>query len=242
MTAQANLAQADFEVEQAKRNTVVAQRRFLTRLGRNHFLPVEVQGELEFNPSDRVKPDLENLAETTPFLRQLIVLKEAARWGVQSAKADFFPQIYATGSAGRSASNWPPDRDEWSLGASLNVPLFEGGARVATVSRAGSFLNQAEAEERSGRNGVILTLEETWSEFQDAVELVDVQKKFLDAAKEREKIAESEYSTGLISFNNWIIIEDNLVRAEKIYLDARANALVAEANWKQAKGETLDEE
>jgi outer membrane protein TolC len=76
--------------------------------------------------------------------------------------------------------------------------------------------------------------------LQDAIETVEVQKKQLDAAEERAKIAEAEYATGFISYDNWTIIEDNLVSAKTRYLDAEANALFAEANWVQAKGEVLE--
>ena len=62
----------------------------------------------------------------------------------------------------------------------------------------------------------------------------------LEAAQERARIAEAEYSTGFITYDDWTIIEDNLVSAKINHLNAQANALLAEANWIQAKGETLE--
>jgi outer membrane protein TolC len=76
----------------------------------------------------------------------------------------------------------------------------------------------------------------------DATELVSVQDKFLEAAQERSRIAEAQYSVGFITYDNWIIIEDNLVRSKTDFLDAQANAMIAEASWIQAKGETLEHE
>jgi len=69
-----------------------------------------------------------------------------------------------------------------------------------------------------------------------------VQGKFFEAARERAKITQAQYSTGLISFDNWTIIEDDLVNAKKSFLDVQADALIAEANWIQAKGGTLYDE
>ena len=66
--------------------------------------------------------------------------------------------------------------------------------------------------------------------------------KSLQAAEERAKIAQTQYSTGFISFDNWIIIENDLVNAKKTYLESQASALSAEAKWVQAKGETLEYE
>ena len=72
------------------------------------------------------------------------------------------------------------------------------------------------------------------------MEQIKVQQKSLQAALERSQIAEAQYSIGFISFDNWIIIENDLVSAKKSYLTARANALRAEAQWVQAKGETIE--
>jgi outer membrane protein TolC len=79
-----------------------------------------------------------------------------------------------------------------------------------------------------------------WTQLQDAVDNIEVQKKSLDAARERAKIAEAEYSIGLMTFDNWIIIEDGYVNAKTNFLNTETNALTAEANWIQAKGGTLD--
>jgi len=62
----------------------------------------------------------------------------------------------------------------------------------------------------------------------------------LEAAQERARIAETEYSIGLLIYDNWIIIENNLVTAKRTFLSTELGELVAEANWIQAKGETLD--
>ena len=242
LTAQANLAQAEFEVAQAKRNSSLARRRLTKELGRTQLKPVRVKGNFKIKYPNREKPDFERLSESNPFLQELIAKKEAARFGLKSAKADFFPEVYANASTGRTDSHWPPRKEEWSAGASLSFPIFEGGSRIAEVSKTKAALNQAQADERSGRDGVILTLEETWKELQDAIDEVEVQQKFLEAAQERAKITQAQYSTGLISFDNWTIIEDDLVKAKKSFLDTQANALVAEARWIQAKGGILDVE
>ena len=240
LTAEANLAQAEFEVGQAKRNRDLAERRLSKELGRTKLVPIKINADFNVSEKDPAKPDFESLSQTNPLLRELVVEKEAARWGVRSAVAAIFPQVYATTSAGRTASVWPPRGKEWSVGASFSMPLFEGGNLMAGIAKAAAAARQAEADERSGRDGVIFTLEDNWTQFQDALGQVDVKKKFLEAGQEREKIAEAQYSAGLVTFNDWIIIEDNLVTAEKSYLDAQTNALLAEANWVQARGDTLD--
>ncbi len=239
LTAQANLAQAEFEVAQARRNIDLAQRRLTKELGRKDLVPIRAEGDFGIQYLDRDRPDFESLTEYHPLLLGTIAQREAARLGLKSARADFIPQVYVDANIGRTGSEWPPDQDGWSVGASLSIPLFAGGRRWAELSRNQARFKQAQADERSVRDGIVLNLEDTWTRLQDAVDRVEIQQKFLAAAEVRAKIAEAQYSTGLLFFDNWTIIEDSLVAAKKSFLDAQANALLADANWIQAKGETF---
>lgn len=240
LTAGADLANAEYEVRQAERSITLSQRDLSKEMGLEKFNPAVVKGEFSVRGGYDAKPDIEGLADTTPFLRELIAKKEAARSDLKSEQADFFPEVYVNGSVGKSSSDWPPENDTWSFGATVSLPIFEGGSRFADISKAKSKLRQLESDERSGRDTVLLTLEDTWKDFRDSIENVSVRKKFLEAAEERARITTTRYETGLTSFDDWIIIEGNLVNAKKSYLNARANMLIAWAYWIQAIGGTLE--
>ncbi|MFA5259991.1 MAG: TolC family protein [Candidatus Omnitrophota bacterium] len=242
LTAEADLANAQFELEQASRNLSYTQSNLAKVLGWERRAPLKAAGDFTSAMPDSGTPDFQTLADTTPFLLELAAQKDAARFHLKSARADFFPRVYLNASLGRSSEDWPPAEDTWAGGVSVSFPLFEGGSRAASVTRSESQFKQAEAEERSGRDTVILTLEETWVGWQDAVGAVSVRKKFLEADEERAKIANAQYAAGLISFDDWIIIEDNLVSSRKSYLNTQANVLIAQATWAQAKGGTLENE
>jgi outer membrane protein TolC len=120
------------------------------------------------------------------------------------------------------------------------MPVFEGGLRMAEVTKAKALYNQAQADERSKKDAVIVALQQAWVSLRDAIETKDVQLKSLNAAEARSKIAEAQYSTGFITFDNWIIIQNDLVNAKKAYLNALTDAMLAEANWIYTKGETIE--
>ena len=240
MTSEADFAQASYDVAQAIRSIYLSQRQLTKELGRTNFVLMSASGDLEVKDADRMLPNFENIAETSPLLRQLIAQKEAAKFGLKSAYAAFFPQVYANGSMGNTNTRWFPDKNQYAIGTSVTFPIFDGGNLIASADKAKGVLGQSAADERSGRDGVIFTLANTWTQLQDAIDNVSVQLKALDATKERARIAEAEYSIGLMSYDNWIIIENNLVSAKKNYINAEKAALVAEANWVQAKGGTLD--
>lgn len=240
MTAQADFTEAEFDIKQAQRNLLLARIKLVKAIGWQRQLSIKAEGEFVIFESERNIPDFEYLTDNTPFLEELIAKKEAARYGLKSANSDFFPQVYVNASYDKTGIKWAPRTREWMAGVSVTFPLFEGGRRVAQVSKQEAKMMQAYADERSGRDSVIVTLGETWVGLQNAIDTVTVQEKFLDAAQERSKIALSQYSSGLLNFDNWIIIEDELVRTQKLYLDAQANMLIAEARWIQAKGGILE--
>lgn len=241
LIAQANWAQAELDIEQAERDIALSQRGLAKAMGWDTFVPVIAQGDFAVMRPSKDSPAYEEMIDTIPLLKRLTALKEAAAYDVKAAQSGFFPQIYATAGAGKTDDRWLPKKSSWSAGVSFSVPIFEGGLQRAELSRAQAALGQARAEERSGRGDVVLTLADTWTQYVNAAANVDVQQKFLEASQERAKIAQAQYASGLISFDNWIIIADGLVTAQKRFLTTQTNALIAEANWVQAKGETLDD-
>jgi TolC family type I secretion outer membrane protein len=240
LTAEANAAEATFELAQAKRDVGLAQRQLTKEMGRKGFQLMSVKGDFSVRDAAGDKPDLEALAKNNPSLLEAFALRNAAAFDIKSAYAEFAPALSGDAGANKKSSRWPPQNDNWNLGLSVTMPIFEGGLRLAQVSKAQAAYNQAEADARSTGDSVVVSLEKTWVALQDAIETTEVQRKSLNAAEERSKIAEAQYSTGFITFDNWIIIENDLVSAKKAFLNAEVNALLAEANWIQAKGETLE--
>ena len=63
-----------------------------------------------------------------------------------------------------------------------------------------------------------------------------VQKKYVEASDIRAEIARQQYEDGLLSFENWVLIEDDVISRRKLLLDAQKNAMAAEAAWWKAIG------
>ncbi len=242
MKAEANLAQAEFDLAEAERTIETAQKQLNAAMGRKEFAQVNVAGD--FNIRERLKdrPDLEELVRSNPFLLQATAQKRSATFGLKSTYGSFSPQISGTAGANRWNQNWPPATNQLDVGVAVSVPIFEGGLRFAQVSQAKAALKQAAENERSVKDQTIVNLQQTWAGLLDAAENVGVQRTLLAATQERSNIADAQYSTGFTTFDNWIIIEDELVRAKRTYITVKADALRAEAGWIYAKGGTLDYE
>jgi outer membrane protein TolC len=239
LTAEASLARAQADSAQAARGLVLARHGLAKVLGLAVTGPLVVTGSLSAASAVSDQPDFEALVRDNPVLQKMMAQRELAALNVESAKAEYFPTVYGFLSADRSGTSRPTTATEWSAGVQMALPLFEGGATYHGVRGKEAALRQASEDARSTRGAVLFTMQEKWVSYRNALEDAGVQQKFLRAAEERAKIAESQYSIGLIQFDNWVIIEDNLVQLKKSYLDAGAQALSAEAEWVQSRGETL---
>ncbi len=242
LTAKANVSQAAFDIENAKRGLKRAQKKLNKELGREQFSNLQVQGEFNVVTNLNEVPDFEKIVQNNPQLLEIIAQKNSAVFDVRSSKGDFLPSVVLNARAQEEDRHWLPEESGTSATVKVSVPLFSGGANVARLSKAQSIVRQLIQEERSQKNTIIYTLEESWTKLVDAFENVNVQRDFLLAYQERAKIAQAQYSVGLITFDNWTIIQDDLVTAKKRFLDIQAIALLAEANWIQAKGESLEYE
>ncbi len=240
LTAQANLAQAEFEIHQANRGLQVAQRSLIKEIGGKKFEAIEAKGDFDISNKYDQTPDLEQLASNNPQLLKLNMQRNAASFDVKSSRGDFWPSVSVIGGAGKSDEHWPPKADSADISLKLSWPLLEGGSRAAQLDQAKSVVRDLEAQQQSLKDSLVLTLEQSWASLEDAIEKVGVEKKFIDAAQERAKISEKQYSVGLITFDNWTIIEDDLVNAKKTFLNTQANALLAESNWVAAQGRNLE--
>jgi len=242
LTAEANLAQAQYNINAAVYDLQVCRRNLIKELGRDKWAELKVNADFTVKSTALEQVDLEALAERNPQVLKLVAQKNAAEFNLRSVYGNYAPSVSVNASAGKSGTTFLPQTTAKSAGFSLSMPIFEGGLRAAQVAQAEASLNQIKENIRSAQDSVIATLEQYRASLLEAIDNVEVQKKSLLATEERSKISEAQYSIGTITFDSWTIIEDNLVSAKRSYLNAQAEALLAEANWIMAKGETLEYE
>jgi outer membrane protein TolC len=242
MSVEADLKQAQFDSDQSARGLELAKSTFASALGRDKTDGLSLKADFTASTKPDQEPEFDKLFEKNPNLLMLIAQKNAAANAAGAAVSAFLPSVYVNGSVSRSDDVVPPQNTNWSVGVSVSMPILDGGMLTAQSLAADAALKAAEADLKSGRLSTMLELKNAWNGFKDAAGGLEVQKSSLDAYQERAKIADVQYTTGLITFDDWTIIQNGLVGAQKSYLEAQANLLVSEAAWIQAKGGTLEDE
>ncbi|MBU1857184.1 MAG: TolC family protein, partial [Verrucomicrobia bacterium] len=161
----------------------------------------------------------------------------AAKEGVRIAKSDFYPTWSVNGSIGRSDDDsLIPKNDQWSVGTAISYPLFTGGQHWYGVRGAKADQRKAEDTLNDTENQMVATLEDRFVAWQDAAERTEVQNEFLKAAEVRAEIARAQYQNGLLSFEDWDLIENDLIDKQKSVLISQRDAVVARAGWEKALG------
>lgn len=241
--AQAIAGQSAFEVRQTERK-IESQSLALGRaLGGDFVVPIPLSGELEaLIPNDPEPPeDYAVLALGTPSVERLTKSAEALKAAILSAQAEFWPTAQGAVNYGYSGSKLSNMKDDASIGVTVSLPIFHGGGNVQGALEARADYRAALEEARSERDQKIADLSLSWAAFRDAWELVSVRRAFVEAARLRAEIVRTQYTTGLSDFQDFDIAEQELADSEKTYVQALADVLSKEADWMEAKGETLEE-
>ncbi len=240
--AAAQGGQADFELRQARRALRVANRKLLRAMGLDAAPDLSVRDSFSvpLSPPGR---DLRAMAEVTPAVRQARSNLEASNADLTLTRREFSPVVTATASTDRNGGSWPPrsTSGDWSGKVSASIPIFKGGQEKHDVIAAEAQIGRLNAGLRNTREQTVLDLEDRHAGLADAIENVDVRQGFLDAAVLRAEIAQAQYTSGLLSFDDWDIIENDLISQQKVALAARRDAVLAEARWELALGKGLEQ-
>jgi len=111
----------------------------------------------------------------------------ASQAGVDMAQASFGPTLDVSGSLGLSRSFGDSDRGagtplSGSVGLSLSIPIYSGGALGAGVRKANLGQMKSEVDAQATRAQVREAVVTAWSTLQNSVAQIDAAQQALDAA------------------------------------------------------------
>jgi outer membrane protein TolC len=235
LLSNANLDQANIDLNQALRTCDLSGLQLEVAIGRALPKPVIATGDLKTEPLP-VTPDFRKLAVQTPAYFQKRAQTDAAAAGITLAESGWYPTITAGATAFRADSQLPLRQNGVSADVSVSYPIFEGGRTYFNVKAADASFRQALAELQSGTDQAALTLAQTFKALVDADDNVRIQNELLEATALRYKIAEASYKNGLMSFQDFEDITDSYVSQQQTCISAQLTAVISEASWEQARG------
>ena len=235
LLTRATLAQARYENLQAQQALASAQAQFARVLGRTEPGGLQVIGSVPVT-TPGVVPDFRQLVQQSPDLLQARAQERSAVADVTLARAGFYPSVDLTGSVAREGQDWAPDKDRRTVGLNLTIPLFSGGKDYYTTKSAASTLEAVSSNKDNVERLLLVRLKQAHASYVESEEKLKVDQAFLEAAVTRAEIARSRYDNGLMSFEDWDRIENDLIQRQKTFLQSQRDRITAEAVWEQAQG------
>ena len=239
LRSQAFYNQSLLDVAESKRRIRVAQRRLNKALGRPDNMDISVAGKWE-RADPPAPPEMAELIKATPEYRLAEIQCVIAREQVRIARSGFLPTWDVSANFGLSDDDsLIPQNESWSVGTGIGLDIFNGGQTYFALRSARASLRSFEAQLSSEANSLLLSLESLFTAWQNATERVRLQVELLSAAETRMEIAQIKYSNGLMSFQDWDTIGNELITNQKTMLERERAAFAARALWDKALGVSL---
>ncbi len=237
LLAQAYFDEASYNHLQSQLLLRTSRAELATILGLSADYDFMVDDAIPMNEPAAEEPAFEQLAATTPKFLQAEADYRKGKYDLDIAKGSgFLPSLDVAGGYGRSDENFFPERAGWNVGVTLTVPLFSGGKDWAATKSASSQWTATTHSKDATLRSEIVNLRTTYANYKVSSQRLKVDLNFREAQLVRGKIARGKYNNGLMSFEDWDRVENELIQSERAYLDSRRQRFSVEALWEQARG------
>lgn len=232
------LLRTEADQADAANNIQVSERsKLLARLKLGQLISTEVaeaDGSLETKGIET--PNYNQLVPEIPSYIMYQKQLDKAELARKKTISEFLPSVSLNGSYQKSGTNWPPGTESKNWNLSLSYSLFPGGANIADRVIYQTQYDKAKQDFISNVNNIRYDLESAYNNYVDALEAVRIALLSLKAAAVRAEISRTKYLNGLLIYDNWDIIENDYITAQKNLLARKKAALYAEAAWHNAYG------
>lgn len=155
-----------------------------------------------------------------PDLLRLEQELKRARESLTLAQSEYSPQIKLRGSYGYEWATLPPERDTWSFGVVINLPLWEWGRINSKVKQANAYIEEINATKEFAEQKVSLEVKSAYLDYQSSKQRARIAYDSLSKSSKSLDIFEQRY-------------KDNTVTSMDV-LDAYQSYATARSNHAQA--------
>ena len=246
LKARARRAQTQLDRIRAANQVEIQRSKLKQVIGLRPDTPLPIEAVLDENV---VLPDSAAAVSTAlrsrPELSRAVAAEKAARAGLFGARAKRLPEVTGTASVDRGRTKDSVEGEDelsftstdWFGGARLTLPVFNGFALEGNMKSAKGAVLEAEAQRRQREVDVAVEVQQSWLSVREAVERIDVAKEGLASAEEDYNFSKGRYELGAGTFLDLLNSEVTLAQARQSYVEAVADAHVAEAALERAVGE-----
>ena len=206
--------------------TMVAN--YVSVVGQNPAAKIELDDLAVFMP-DSLDKTIAYMKENNPSLKAAQMAVEVYRHNIEMQRGDLLPSVDVTAGAGYQWGQPMPQIDDdydghyWRVGATLNVPLYQGGGEYAKVREAKQLENQARINLVQVERELTKNATQAWETYQTTKAAMDAIKAQIKASKMALDGVIREADVG----SRTVL---DVLDAEQEYLNYRVNLVSAERN------------
>jgi outer membrane protein TolC len=234
--AEASLAQAEYDRFQAEAELSLAKIELNLLLGR----PSGAELALAYQDQDAEFPSLDRLVAEAMTDRPEMSAEKANTTVLEAqlaqARSGYYPTVSVSSSYGWQGSELSELEDDWSVGLSLSLPIFDGFSTKARVSEANLSLTKQDAKLQELEWQIEEEVEQAYSTWELARENIQLTEKTLQAKREMYQLTKLQYEQGLTSYFFLQDKESDLTQAENQYVNALYNLRVSVARLDKVWG------
>jgi outer membrane protein TolC len=179
-----------------------------------------------------------------PEINSLQADVAAAQLQSKAARASYLPALTAKGSASWGASDGAsvaaPDfsnTPNWSIGAGLSVPIYQGGRIGASVKQADAGLMQAQAQLDALKLIVTQQVRQYFLQEKEALQRIAATRTLIEQARESLTLSQERFRAGVAFSIEITDAELTLANARASNAQAHYDYHVAHTNLLQASGD-----
>lgn len=236
MLSQSYVDSAEYDVLKTSHDEEVSVTNLKRILGINSDEAITVSDNIVKEELKNTRPDFNLIASEHPDVLVAQYEEAASLYNTKITRSQFLPSLDLSGSYSYTGTTFFPDQDRWSIGLTLSIPLFEGFKTVASYR---SLKSKYEGNQYSAKNTILKitnTVKQAYYAYVEAVQKEKIDEGFRQAAILRAEVARNKYKNGFLTFEEWDIIETDLISRQKEVLNSEKNRIIKQSAWEQAQG------
>jgi len=155
---------------------------------------------------------------------------------IKTSKALYYPSLNLNSTYSKVNNYFFPQNDNLTLSIGLSIPIFSGTYNYYNYQSALNLFEKASTEHKDLLNKKHIEYLKILMTYKELIQKLKADSSFLEAAELRAKIARMQYQNGLINFEDWDRIENDLIHRQKTHLDTKRALIIAEANFEKIQG------
>lgn len=236
LTAEAQLAVYESQLEEAKGQLIVAKERFSFVTGLDKS--AELSDSEDFIPAPEELEYYLSSANKHPYINILETELTAKKDNIKLIKTDYLPEVIFTGNLYALRGSGSSSRDSrWDIGIGLILPIYEGGIIQARINEITEIIREKEFFLGEQKRRITTEIKQSYYKVTSIVSRIKILEKAVKATDQNYQEQIKDYRNSLVT-NLDVIQALNIFQESKKALDK--TKLQAMSAWAELKSAVAD--